>query len=146
MRVLERGMRGIAIALGFLLLLPAGGANSASHPATEGRRGMVVSAQHLASEVGLQILKQGGNAVDAAVAVGYAEAVVNPCCGNIGGGGFMLLHLKGGSDQVINFRESAPQAATAGMYQDASGKLVPGASLFGYKAVGVPGTVRGLDL
>ena len=108
--------------------------------------GMVVTAQHLASDVGLQILREGGNAVDAAVAVGYAEAVVNPCCGNIGGGGFMLLHLKGRGDTVINFRETAPQASTATMYQNGSGALVPDASLFGYKAVGVPGTVRGLDL
>jgi len=117
-----------------------------AHADAQARQGMVVTAQHLASDVGIQILKQGGNAVDAAVAIGYAEAVVNPCCGNIGGGGFMLLHLKDHGDQVINFRESAPQAATAGMYQDASGTLVPRASLFGYKAVGVPGTVRGLDL
>lgn len=106
---------------------------------------MVVSAQHLASDVGLQILKAGGNAVDAAVAVGYAEAVVNPCCGNIGGGGFMLLHLAGKREVVINFREIAPAAATANMYLDAAGNPVPNASLIGYKAVGVPGTVAGLD-
>jgi|HubBroStandDraft_1064217.scaffolds.fasta_scaffold00213_20 gamma-glutamyltranspeptidase/glutathione hydrolase len=138
-------MRGIAIALGFLLLLPAGGANSASHPATEGRRGMVVSAQRLASEVGAAILRQGGNAVDAAVAVGYAEAVVNPCCGNIGGGGFMLVHLAGGSDVFLNFREMAPASASETMYLDAGGELVKGASLYGYKAAAVPGTVLGLD-
>jgi gamma-glutamyltranspeptidase/glutathione hydrolase len=120
-------------------LTPASADTQASH-------GMVVTAQHLASDVGVQILKQGGNAIDAAVAVGYAEAVVNPCCGNIGGGGFMLLHLKGRRDAVINFRETAPVGATASMYQDASGAIVPDASLFGYRAVGVPGTVRGLDL
>jgi gamma-glutamyltranspeptidase/glutathione hydrolase len=116
------------------------------HAETQASHGMMVTAQHLASDVGVQILKQGGNAVDAAVAVGYAEAVVNPCCGNIGGGGFMLLHLKEGTDTVINFRETAPASATAAMYQDASGAIVPEASLFGYRAVGVPGTVRGLDI
>jgi gamma-glutamyltranspeptidase / glutathione hydrolase len=120
-------------------LTPASADTQASH-------GMVVTAQHLASDVGVRILKQGGNAVDAAMAVGYAEAVVNPCCGNIGGGGFMLLHLKGRKDTVINFRETAPASATASMYQDASGAIVPDASLFGYGAVGVPGTVRGLDV
>jgi len=107
--------------------------------------GMVVSAQHEASDVGVAILKQGGNAVDAAVAVGYAQAVVNPCCGNIGGGGFMLLHLRQRGDVVINFRETAPAVAAANMYLDDTGNLVPGGSLFGYKAVGVPGTVLGLD-
>jgi gamma-glutamyltranspeptidase/glutathione hydrolase len=120
-------------------------ANAASPPAVEARQGMVVSAQHLASEVGLLILKQGANAVDAAVAVGYAEAVVNPCCGNIGGGGFMLLHLAGKQDVAINFRETAPAAASADMYLDAAGNPISGASLVGYKAVGVPGTVSGLD-
>ena len=73
--------------------------------------GMVVSEQHLASEIGANILKRGGNAIDAAVAVGYALAVVNPCCGNIGGGGFMTAHLANGKDIFINFREKAPLAA-----------------------------------
>ncbi len=80
------------------------------------------------------------------MAVGYAEAVVNPCCGNIGGGGFMLLHLKSHPDIVINFRETAPGRATAAMYQDSAGELVPKASILGFKAVAVPGTVSGLDL
>jgi gamma-glutamyltranspeptidase/glutathione hydrolase len=87
----------------------------------------------------------GGNAIDAAVAVGYAQAVVNSCCGNIGGGGFMTIHLADGRDTFINFREKAPAAASADMYLDASGKPIPGASLHGYLAVGVPGTVAGLD-
>src|ERR1700744_5420187 len=97
---------------------------------TQAGHGMVVTAQHLATDVGVQILKQGGNAVDAAVAVGYAQAVVNPCCGNIGGGGFMLLHLVGKNDVAINFRETAPAAASAGMYLDGSGNPISGASLF----------------
>ncbi len=107
---------------------------------------MVVSAQHLASDVGVEILKQGGNAVDAAVAVGYAEAVTNPCCGNIGGGGFMVIHLaKSGTNVFLNFRETAPKAASADMYLGADGNPVRGASFDGYRAVAVPGTVLGLE-
>ncbi len=93
----------------------------------------------------MQILQNGGNAVDAAVAVGYALAVTNPCCGNIGGGGFMLIHLANGKDTFINFREKAPLAATQNMYLDKQGKVISGLSTKGYLAVGVPGTVMGLD-
>jgi len=107
--------------------------------------GMVVSAQHLATQVGVDILKQGGNAVDAAVAVGYALAVVHPCCGNIGGGGFMVLHLADGRNVFLDFREKAPLKATPTMYQDAQGKVIPGKSTGSYLGVGVPGTVMGLD-
>ncbi|MGB8843034.1 MAG: gamma-glutamyltransferase [Aliidongia sp.] len=138
-------MRRIAIVLGSLLLGAAGSALAASHPAIEGQRGMVVASQHLASEIGAEILRQGGNAVDAAVAVGYAEAVVDPCCGNIGGGGFMVLHLADGRDIFVDFRETAPGGASETMYLDADGNPVKGASLYGYKAAGVPGTVLGLD-
>ena len=106
---------------------------------------MVVSAQHYASEIGAGILAQGGNAIDAAVAVGYALAVVDPCCGNIGGGGFMTIHIKDGRDTFINFRETAPAAATAAMYLDASGQPVNELSRWGYLAAGVPGTVMGLE-
>lgn len=108
-------------------------------------KGMVVTSQHLASDVGAAILKQGGNAIDAAVAVGYALAVTNPCCGNIGGGGFATIHLADGRDVFLNFREKAPLAATEGMYLDAKGEVVPDLSLKGYLSVGVPGTVMGLD-
>ncbi|WP_374447080.1 gamma-glutamyltransferase [Providencia sp.] len=118
---------------------------AASEPAVEAKKGMVVSSQHLASQIGADILKSGGNAVDAAVAVGYAQAVVNPCCGNIGGGGFMTIHLADGKDLFINFRETAPAAASADMYLDKDGKLIKDASLYGYLASGVPGTVKGLD-
>jgi gamma-glutamyltranspeptidase/glutathione hydrolase len=118
---------------------------AASPVAVEASHGMVVTAQHLASEAGAEMFRSGGNAVDAAVAAAYAEAVVNPCCGNIGGGGFMVLHLAGSGDHVINFRETAPAAATTNMYLDGAGNVVKGGSLFGYKAVGVPGTVMGLD-
>jgi len=105
----------------------------------------VVTSQHLASDVGAAILRQGGNAIDAAVAVGYALAVTHPCCGNLGGGGFMLIHFAGGKDAFINFRERAPLAARADMFLDAQGKVVSNRSLDGYLAVGVPGSVMGLE-
>jgi gamma-glutamyltranspeptidase / glutathione hydrolase len=111
----------------------------------EARRGMVVSAQHEASAAGVRILAAGGNAIDAAVAVGYALAVVGPCCGNIGGGGFMLIRRADGRRTVINFREMAPRAAMATMYLDPAGNPVRDKSLYGYLAAGVPGTVMGLD-
>src|SRR5689334_21267127 len=106
---------------------------------------MVVSAHRLASEVGVHILEVGGNAVDAAVAVGYALAVVDPCCGNIGGGGFMTIHLADGRKTVINFRETAPAAASATMYLDGEGRPIDALSRHGYRAAAVPGTVMGLD-
>jgi len=120
-------------------------ATAASRPAEEAAHGMVVTSQHLASDIGAEILKAGGNAVDAAVAIGYVEAVTNACCGNIGGGGFMTVHLADGRDIFINFREMAPNASTRDMYLDKEGKPVPGASLVGYLSAGVPGTVLGLD-
>ncbi|OAT48530.1 gamma-glutamyltranspeptidase [Proteus hauseri ATCC 700826] len=118
---------------------------AAYEPAVEAQHGMVVSSQHLASQVGNDILQKGGNAIDAAVAVGYAQAVVNACCGNIGGGGFMTIHLADGTNTFINFRETAPAAASKNMYLDKEGNLIKNASLYGYLASGVPGTVKGLD-
>jgi gamma-glutamyltranspeptidase/glutathione hydrolase len=118
---------------------------AAAPPALESSDGMVVTAQHLASDVGAAVLRQGGNAIDAAVAVGYALAVTHPCCGNLGGGGFMIIHLADGRDSFINFREKAPLAARADMFLDARGNAVRDASLNGYLAVGVPGTVMGLE-
>lgn len=118
---------------------------AAYEPAVEAQQGMVVSSQHLASQVGKDILQKGGNAIDAAVAVGYAQAVVNACCGNIGGGGFMTIHLADGTNTFINFRETAPTAASKNMYLDKDGNLIKEASLYGYLASGVPGTVKGLD-
>ena len=109
------------------------------------RHAMVVTAQHLATEIGVKILKEGGNAIDAAVAVGYALAVVHPCCGNIGGGGFMMIHLASGRTVFLDFREKAPLKATPTLYQNAKGQVVPGLSTQTYLAVGVPGTVLGLD-
>ncbi|WP_145476757.1 gamma-glutamyltransferase [Yersinia similis] len=131
--------------LAVLALLVSGTLHAASTPAVEEKNGMVVTSQYLASQVGADILKMGGNAVDAAVAVGYAQAVVNPCCGNIGGGGFMTIHLADGTDTFINFRETAPSTANADMYLDKDGNVTKDASLYGYLAVGVPGTVLGMD-
>src|SRR5258708_21725274 len=108
------------------------------------RRAMVVSVHQQASQVGVDILRQGGNAVDAAVATGFALAVVHPSAGNIGGGGFMLLRKANGELHFLDFREKAPKAATRNMYLDSQGNVVPNASLIGYKAARVPGSVAGL--
>lgn len=114
------------------------------HP-VHARHGMVASESAQATQVGVDVLRQGGNAVDAAVAVGFALAVTLPNAGNLGGGGFMLLHdAKTGKDTAIDFREMAPSAATRHMYLDGSGNVVAGKSLFTHFAVGVPGTVAGL--
>ena len=111
-----------------------------------GRHGMVASSEPLASQAGVEILQAGGNAVDAAVAVGFAMAVTFPQAGNLGGGGFMLIRKANGDAIVVDYREQAPAAATRGMYQDAQGNLLPGASTIGARAAGVPGTVAGLAL
>jgi gamma-glutamyltranspeptidase / glutathione hydrolase len=125
--------------------LPPMSASASAPAALESAGGMVVTAQHLASEVGADILRRGGNAVDAAVAVGYALAVTHPCCGNLGGGGFMTIHLADGRNTFINFREKAPLAARADMFLDAQGNPVGDKSVNGYLAAGVPGTVMGLE-
>jgi gamma-glutamyltranspeptidase/glutathione hydrolase len=108
------------------------------------KHAMVVTIHHDATDAGVAILKQGGNAVDAAVAVGFALAVVYPAAGNIGGGGFMLIRDRHGRAHFLDYREKAPAAATRDVYLDAQGNVVPGMSLVGYKASGVPGTVAGL--
>ncbi len=110
------------------------------------RHGMVVSSEPLASEVGVQILRVGGNAVDAAVAVGFALAVTHPVAGNIGGGGFMLIRLAKGDAVVVDYREAAPAAASRNMYVNSNGQVVPDASTLGALSAGVPGTVAGLAL
>ncbi|WP_076860502.1 gamma-glutamyltransferase [Bradyrhizobium mercantei] len=107
--------------------------------------GMVVSAQHLATQVGVEVLKRGGNAVDAAVAVGYALAVAYPAAGNLGGGGFMTIQLADGRKTFLDFRETAPKGATANMYLDKDGNVIPGLSTKGHLAVGVPGSVAGME-
>lgn len=112
-------------------------------PPTVATQGMVVSEQKIASTIGAHILKAGGNAIDAAVATGYALAVVDPCCGNIGGGGFMLIHLKSGKVVGLNFRETAPANIAPHLFFN-NGKKTK-ASTQGYLSVGVPGTVMGLN-
>ena len=137
-----------------LLLFVALGAGPMSMPAVPSWRdakpavashGMVVTEQRYASQVGLDVLKGGGNAVDAAVAVGYALAVVDPCCGNLGGGGFMVLRMHDGRARFIDFRERAPLHATRDMYLDKFGHDVPMRSRKGWLAIGVPGTVAGFE-
>ena len=108
------------------------------------RHGMVVSVHHLASDAGLEILRRGGNAVDAAVATGFALAVVHPIAGNLGGGGFLLLRTHDGKSTFIDFREKAPLAATERMYQDAQGNVIPDAGVIGYRSIATPGSVAGL--
>jgi len=112
------------------------------------RHGMVVSVHHLASDAGVQILRSGGNAVDAAVATGFALAVVHPAAGNLGGGGFLLLRANDGHATFLDFREKAPLAATETMFQDAQGNVIPEESLdssvLGYRSIATPGSVAGL--
>jgi gamma-glutamyltranspeptidase/glutathione hydrolase len=130
----------VAIAVTSVPLCFAGGGMRPEHA----DHGMVVSVHYLASQAGVDMMKAGGNAVDAAVATGFALAVVHPYAGNIGGGGFMLVRMANGETHFLDYREKAPGKATATMYQDAQGNVIPGLSTRGYKAVGVPGSVRGL--
>src|SRR5229473_6885185 len=114
--------------------------------AVRGAKAMVATDEELGSKAGVEILKRGGNAVDAAVAVAFALAVVEPAAGNIGGGGFMLVRLVDGRTTFLDYREVAPGAATRNMYIKPDGKLDEEASVIGYKSVAVPGTVAGLEL
>src|SRR3982074_130714 len=107
--------------------------------------GMVVTAHQLATRVGVEVLERGGNAVDAAVAVGYAMAVVYPAAGNLGGGGFMTIQLADGRKTFLDYREMAPKGATANMYLDKDGNVIKGLSTKGHLAVGVPGSVSGME-
>jgi gamma-glutamyltranspeptidase/glutathione hydrolase len=111
---------------------------------THAPKAMVTTVQPQASEVGAAIMQQGGNAVDAAVAVGFALEVVYPEAGNIGGGGFMLFRRANGETHFLDYREKAPAKAAAGMYLDGQGNIVPGLSTVGYKSIGVPGSVAGM--
>lgn len=113
------------------------------HP-VHAKHAMVASVHELASRAGVETMHTGGNAVDAAVAVGFALSVVYPQAGNLGGGGFMLIRMKDGTTHFVDFREKAPAAATENMYLDAHGNVIENMSLVGYKAIGVPGSVAGL--
>jgi gamma-glutamyltranspeptidase/glutathione hydrolase len=138
-------LAGVFVAAVLGVAVPGSPTSAASLPATEATDGIVVSSQRHAAEAGIEMFARGGTAIDAAVAVGYAEAVTNPCCGNLGGGGFMVLRLADGREVFLNFREMAPAAAHADMYLAPDGAVIPRLSLDGWLAVGVPGTVAGLD-
>ncbi len=131
-----------------LLLLISSAAGSQAFGAAvipvQAPRAMVASVHKLASRAGVQMMKAGGNAVDAAVAVGFVLAVVHPQAGNLGGGGFMLIRMADGKAHFVDFREKAPAAASANMYLDAQGNVIEDASIVGYRAIGVPGSVSGM--
>jgi gamma-glutamyltranspeptidase/glutathione hydrolase len=129
-----------------LLILFFGFLESASRRPVKALNGMVVSSDSLATQVGVEILKKGGNAVDAAVAVGFALAVTYPQAGNIGGGGFMVIRMANGETVTIDFREKAPMKASENMFLDENGNFVPEKSQVGHLSVGVPGSVAGLLL
>jgi len=116
----------------------------ASTQPVHAQHAMVVTVHQLASQVGVEILRAGGNAIDAAVATGFALAVVHSPAGNIGGGGFMLIRMADGRSRFLDYREKAPAAATRDLYLDAQGSVIPGASEIGYRAIAVPGSVAGL--
>ncbi len=122
--------------------------HAASREPVRARHGIVASTNEIASKVGVDIMKRGGNAVDAAIAVAFALAVTHPAAGNLGGGGFMMIRLKDGRTTAIDYREMAPAAATHNIYLDKDGKVIEGegGSVEGYRAAGVPGTVRGMEL
>jgi gamma-glutamyltranspeptidase/glutathione hydrolase len=132
----------LLILLLMALLAPAP-ATASTHP-VHASHAIVVSVHELASHVGVEIMQAGGNAIDSAVATGFALAVVHPPAGNIGGGGFMLIRMADGKSHFLDYREMAPAAATRDMYLDAQGNVIPGASDIGYKAIGVPGSVAGM--
>ena len=121
---------------------------AASREPVRAKHGLVASTNEVASRVGVEVMKRGGNAIDAAIAVAFALAVTHPAAGNLGGGGFMVIRLKNGKTTAIDYREMAPASANRNIYLDKNGKLIEGegGSLVGYRAAGVPGTVRGMEL
>ena len=145
MRNLRTGARCSIAAIFSISITAFAPAHAASVAPVASENGMVVAAQHLATQVGVEVLKRGGNAIDAAVAVGYALAVVYPAAGNLGGGGFMTIELADGRKTFLDFREMAPKGATANMYLDKDGNVIKGLSTKGHLAVGVPGSVAGME-
>ena len=132
----------------FLLVITLNVPVSIAREPVRARHGMVASTNEVASQVGVEIMKRGGNAVDAAIAIAFALAVTHPAAGNLAGGGFMMIRLKDGRTTAIDYREMAPGAAHRDVYLDKNGNLIEGegGSLVGYRAAGVPGTVRGMEL
>ncbi|WP_136623811.1 gamma-glutamyltransferase [Bradyrhizobium centrolobii] len=145
MKKRRTGARWVILAFASISLVWGSAVRAASVAPVAAENGMVVSAQHLATEVGVDVLRRGGNAVDAAVAVGYALAVVYPAAGNLGGGGFMTIQLADGRKTFLDFRETAPKGATPNMYLDTDGNVINGISTKGHLAVGVPGSVSGME-
>ncbi|PAF50340.1 gamma-glutamyltransferase [Helicobacter sp. 13S00401-1] len=140
MKLKQKAFLFLAFILSFTLVL------SAAAPApVESKDGIAMSSVDIATKIGDDVLKDGGNAFDAAVAIGYALAVVHPVAGNLGGGGFAIIRTKDGKNLALDFREAAPNAATTKMYQDKKGNVIPGASTDGFQSAGVPGTVAGLE-
>src|SRR5450755_2714992 len=136
----------MVVAIGCAAAQAASVAPSVASPGpASAEHGMVVSAHQLATKAGIDVLQRGGNAIDAAVAVGYALAVVDPAADNLGGGGFMTIQLADGRKTFLDFREKAPLAAKPDMYLDSSGNVIRGASTQGHLSVAVPGTVAGLE-
>lgn len=127
------------------IFIPIGTYAATQDPVKDSGTGLVMSTNPLANKVGKEVLDKGGNAIDAAVAVGYMLAVVHPAAGNIGGGGFALIHTEDGKDVALDFRETAPAKATRDMYLDKDGNVIEGLSVTGYKSAGVPGTVKGMS-
>src|SRR3989442_6524553 len=121
---------------------------AASREPVRARHGVIASTNEVASRVGIEVMKHGGNAVDAAIAVAFALAVTHPAAGTLGGGGFMMIRLKDGRTTAIDYREMAPAGATHNIYLDKNGNVIKGegGSVEGYRAAGVPGTVRGMEL
>src|SRR6201984_1212735 len=138
-----RSQRNLLISFVVMLALSCAVAAAPMRP-VHAQHAMVASVHELASRAGVEMMQAGGNAVDAAVATGFALAGVYPQAGNLGGGGFMLIRMADGATRFIDYREKAPAAATADMYLDSHGNVIENASLVGYKAIGVPGSVAGL--
>ena len=141
MRFQHKSLILLLMAAGFVLHSRHAGA---SMEPVHAQHGIVVSVHELASRAGVEMMEVGGNAVDAAVATGFALAVVHPAAGNLGGGGFMLVRMADGKAHFLDYREMAPAAATRDMYLDSQGNVIEGASEIGYKAIGVPGSVAGM--
>ncbi len=142
MRSTVYALRPARYVLLLLILIPA----AFAYEPVAAKHAMVVTSEPLASRAGLEILRKGGNAVDAAVAVGFVLAVTYPFAGNIGGGGFMLVRMANGQAVMVDYREEAPGSASPNMYLDAKGDVIPGRSTVGALSSGVPGTVAGLAL
>jgi gamma-glutamyltranspeptidase / glutathione hydrolase len=150
---IQRAALTLAIAFSLISSFLAGpnatfNAAAASRDPVRARHGIVASTSQIASQVGVDVMKRGGNAVDAAIAVAFALAVTYPAAGNLGGGGFMMIRMRNGKTVAIDYREMAPAAAHRNVYLDKDGNLIQGegSSTVGYRASGVPGTVAGMEL